>query len=132
MSGHVLAPGQADGEVLTLGAPLSLWGGLDPATGAIVDPRHPEYGRAVTGRVLVMPSGRGSSSSSTVLAEAIRLGTGPAAVILREPDGILALGSIAARHLYGVAVPVVIWNGSLPEGRVRVRAQGTTVSIDPA
>lgn len=132
MSGHVLAPGQADGEVLTLGAPLSLWGGLDPATGAIVDPRHPEYGRAVTGRVLVMPSGRGSSSSSTVLAEAIRLSTGPAAVILREPDGILALGSIAARHLYGVAVPVVIWNGSLPEGRVRVRAQGTTVSIDPA
>ena len=89
-------------------------------------------GATVTGRVLVMPSGRGSSSSSTVLAEAIRLGTGPAAVVLREPDGILALGSIAARHLYGVAVPVVIWNGSLPEGRVRVRARGTTVSIDPA
>ncbi len=55
-----------------------------------------------------MPSGRGSSSSSYVLAEAIRAGTAPAAIILREPDGIIALGAIVARELYGAAPPVVV------------------------
>ena len=59
----------------------------------------------LTGRMLVMPCGRGSSSSSYVLAEAIRAGTAPAAIILREPDRIMALGAIVARELYDIAVP---------------------------
>ena len=52
------------GVALVLEAPLSLWGGLDPATGLIVDARHPQRGVSVTGTVLVMPAVRGSSSSS--------------------------------------------------------------------
>src|SRR5947208_801065 len=64
-------------------------------------------GVTVPGRVLVSPSGRGSSSSSSVLAEAIRLRTAPAAIVLAEPDQIVALGAIVARELYGVALPVV-------------------------
>ena len=132
MTGRALVPGIAEGEVLALTEPLSFWGGLDPATGAIVDPRHPQGGHVVTGRVLVMPSGRGSSSSSTVLAEAIRLGTSPAAIVLREPDGILALGSIVARELYALEMPVVVWTGPTPEGRVRVEADAGSVSIGSA
>jgi len=130
MTGRALVPGIAEGDALTLAEPLSFWGGLDPTTGAIVDSRHPQSGQVVTGRVLVMPSGRGSSSSSTVLAEAIRLGTSPAAIVLREPDGILALGSIVARELYGAVMPVVIWSGPAPEGRVRIRAERSAISIE--
>ena len=100
--------GQAEGEALVLDEPLSLWGGLDPATGRIVEAGHPQRGEVVTGRILVMPSGRGSSSSSTVLAEAIRLGTGPAGIVLGEPDDIIAIGAVAASELYGVVVPVVV------------------------
>ncbi len=55
-----------------------------------------------------MPSGRGSSSSSYVLAEAIRAGKAPAAIVLREPDGIVALGAIVARELYGSTIPVIV------------------------
>ena len=132
MTGRVLAPGIVEGDVLALTEPLSLWGGLDPATGQILDPRHPQHGRVVTGRVLVLPSGRGSSSSSTVLAEAIRIGTAPAAIVLHEPDVILALGSIVARELYGVAMPIVVWTGPMPEGRVRIAAGAGGVSIGPA
>jgi predicted aconitase with swiveling domain len=132
VTGRALVPGIAEGEVLALTEPLSFWGGLDPTTGAIVDPRHPQSGHVVTGRVLVMPSGRGSSSSSTVLAEAIRLGTSPAAIVLREPDGILALGSIVARELYGLEMPVVVWTSPAPEGRVRVEADAGGVSIGSA
>ena len=106
--GRTLVAGTAVGEALVLDEPLSLWGGLDPGTGRVIDVRHPQHGAVVGGRVLVLPSGRGSSSSSSVLAEAIRRGTAPVAIVLAEPDPILALGSIVARELYGIAVPVVV------------------------
>jgi uncharacterized protein len=95
-----------------LDEPLSLWGGLDPETGDVIDVRHPQHGANVSGRILVMPSGRGSSSSSSVLAEAIRAGTAPAAIVLSEPDPIVALGSVVARELYGLVTPVVVVDSS--------------------
>ena len=107
IAGRVLAPGEADAEALVLDAPLSLWGGLDPATGTIVEPSHPQRGARVSGRVLVLPAARGSSSSASVLAEAVRAGTAPAAVLLGEPELILAIGSAVAGELYGVRIPVV-------------------------
>jgi predicted aconitase with swiveling domain len=106
--GRTLVAGTAEGQALVLDEPLSLWGGLDPATGDIIDVRHPQRGVNVTHRVLVMPSARGSSSSSSVLAEAIRAGTAPAAIVLGEADPILALGAIVARELYGSTVPIVV------------------------
>jgi predicted aconitase with swiveling domain len=106
--GRTLVAGRATGRTLVLGAPLSFWGGIDPENGEVIDTHHPQRGAFVTDRVLVMPSGRGSSSSSTVLAEAIRAGGAPVAIVLREPDGIVALGAIVARELYGTSIPVVV------------------------
>ena len=96
------------GRALVLREPLSLWGGMDPATGELIDAHHAQRGTRLTGRVVVMPSGRGSSSSASVLAEAVRAGTAPAAIVLGEPDLILAVGSAVAEELYGVVVPVVV------------------------
>jgi predicted aconitase/predicted aconitase with swiveling domain len=106
--GRALVSGPAKGEVLVLDAPLSLWGGLEPETGDIIDQRHPQWGANVTGKVLVMPVGKGSSSASSILLESVRLGTAPAAILLAEPDAILALGSAVARELYGESPPVVV------------------------
>jgi hypothetical protein len=105
---RTLVPGTATGEVLVLEDPLSFWGGVDPATGEVIDVHHPQRGTNVAGKILVMPGGRGSSSSSSVLAEAIRAGTAPLAIVLLEPDPIVALGAIVARELYGCSVPVVV------------------------
>jgi predicted aconitase with swiveling domain len=105
---RTLAPGRAEGVALVLDAPLSFWGGIETETGRIKDVHHPQHDAVVTGKVLVLPSGRGSSSSSSVLAETIRLGTGPAAIVLGEPDPILALAAIVAGELYGANVPVVV------------------------
>jgi len=110
-----MVAGVASGEALVLAEPLSFWGGIDPATGAVIDTHHPQRSANVAGRILVMPSGRGSSSSSSVLAEAIRAGTAPAAILLSEPDPILALGAIVARELYGRSVPVAV----IPDPDVR-------------
>lgn len=107
MKGRVLADGAAEGAALRLDEPLSFWGGVDPASGEIIDVRHAQRGISVAGRVLVMPSVRGSSSSSSVLAEAVRAGCAPAAVLLGEPDLILAVGAAVAEELYGVRVPVL-------------------------
>jgi uncharacterized protein len=91
-----------------LSEPLSFWGGLDSATGKIIDRQHPQVGEVVSGKVLVMPRGRGSSSSSSTLAEALFLGTGPAAILLAEADPIVALGSMVVQELYGNSAPVVV------------------------
>jgi uncharacterized protein len=105
---RVSAPGRADAAALVLTAPLSLWGGIDVETGNIIDRSHPQRGTSVTGRVLVLPGGRGSSSSSSVLAESIRRGTSPVGIVLEVPDPILTVGAIVARALYVVEVPLVV------------------------
>jgi predicted aconitase with swiveling domain len=96
------------GRALVLDEPLSLWGGVDPATGEIIDAHHPQRGANVAGRILVMPAARGSSSSASVLAESVRAGTAPVAILLAEPDLILAIGAAVAEELYGVGVPVQV------------------------
>jgi predicted aconitase with swiveling domain len=108
---RALIDGAAAGTALVLDEPLSFWGGLDQHTGTIVDRRHPQTGADVSKRALVMPSGRGSSSSSSVLAEAIRAGHGPALIILREPDAIVVLGALAAQLLDAATVPVLVLGG---------------------
>ncbi len=94
------------GDALVLEEPLSFWGGFDLDTGSICDHSHPQFGTVLTNKVLVMRSGRGSSSASSVLAESIRSGLGPVAILVKDPDPILALGAIIAAELYGVYCPV--------------------------
>ena len=104
----VLVAGCAEGEVLVLDEPLSFWGGLDTATGEIIDRNHPQYGSLVTGRIVVMPYARGSSSTANSLAESIHRGTGPAAIVLAEPDAIVVLGAVVPGELYGEWCPVLV------------------------
>lgn len=118
VSNRVLVPGQAAGKALVLGQPLSFWGGVDPDTGAIIDQHHPQRGIRIGGCVLVMPSGRGSSSSSSVLVEMIRRQTNPVAIVLAVEDSILLLGALVARELYSRTVPVVVASNE-EFGRIR-------------
>lgn len=108
LKAHPLLAGSASGTALVLDEPLSFWGGVDPQTGRIIDSHHPSAGVTVAGTVLVMPSGRGSSSSASVLAECLRAGVGPQAIILEEPDQILLLGALVSREMDGTACPMVV------------------------
>jgi predicted aconitase with swiveling domain len=120
-------PGSAEGIALVSAEPLSFWGGLDAATGEIIDRRHDRAGAVVAGRVLVLPAGKGSSTASAVLLDAIRAGTAPAAIVLLRPDPILALGSIVADELYGRSVPIVV----LPAEAFRGLRDGDRLAIGP-
>jgi hypothetical protein len=108
MIDQVLTAGTAEGLALVLSRPLSFWGGVDAVTGKIIDRSHPDLGARVTKTVLVMPGGRGSSSSAAVLAEMIRLGTSPSGILLATPDAILTVGAIVAKSLYGLQCPIVV------------------------
>jgi predicted aconitase with swiveling domain len=130
VKGRVLAAGQAVGQALVLEEPLSLWGGMDPGSGELIDARHPQRGALLAGRVLVMPAVRGSSSSSSILAEAVRAGHAPAAILLGEVDLILAVGAAVADELYGVRVPVLVLSSadlaSIRDGQqVRIEEDGS-------
>lgn len=105
--GRTLHPGTATGTPIRLTAPLSFWGGTDNE-GRIVDAHHPQCGAVLTGRVVLMESGRGSSSASSVLAEQIRARTAPAAIVLSRPDPIIPLGALIAAELYDLNLPVVV------------------------
>lgn len=128
VAGRVLAPGEARGRALVLSGPISLWGGLDPATGLLVGGHQPGSGSGVRGRVLVTPGASGSSSSASVLVESVRAGTAPGAIILAEPDLILAMGATVAAELYGRSVPVI---QLAPEDYARITDNATlTITAD--
>lgn len=107
LEGHALVAGEAAGELLVAHEPLSFWGGYDADTGEIIDRRHALSGLNASGRILAIPSTRGSSTTSAVLLEAIRAGKAPAAILTSEVDAFLALASIVADEMYRTPLPVV-------------------------
>jgi hypothetical protein len=113
---------------------LSFWGGLDPRSGIVIDRRHPQANANIAGRVLLMASGRGSSSGSASLAEAIRLGLGPAAILLLKRDAIVVVGALVAMELYAKACPVALvderdWDDLAAAARLKVSAGAERASI---
>jgi predicted aconitase with swiveling domain len=105
---EVLLPGPAvDAKGLALTAPISFWGGVDPKTSEIADPRHPERGQMIAGTVLLIPETVGSSSAAAILLELVHGQRAPAAIVLHEPDAILLLGLIVAKEM-GYETPVAL------------------------
>lgn len=103
---RTLVAGSASGELLYAPTGLSFWGGVDPRSAEVIDRHHPLSGRRLHGRLLAIPGGRGSCTGSSVLLELILGGRAPAAILLREPDEILALGAIVAEELFGRSLPI--------------------------
>lgn len=108
ITGRILHAGSATAQSVRLDAPLSFWGGFDPATGLIIDQAHPQVGASLAGRIVVMSGSRGSSATPGVLAESLRLGTGPAALIVQKADINLTAGAVVAAALYGRHCPIVM------------------------
>jgi predicted aconitase with swiveling domain len=95
------------GEVLTCREGLSFWGGVDPDTGVIIDTHHPDHGASLAGRIVLMPTSRGSCSGSGVLLQLSRNGKAPAALVFREAEDILTLGAIISARLFDRPVAVL-------------------------
>ncbi|KPH01934.1 hypothetical protein AEQ67_03240 [Pseudomonas sp. RIT-PI-q] len=107
LTGRSLVAGAAQGALLFADVGLSFWGGVDPYSGEVIDRHHPLSGEHLAGRVLAIPSGRGSCTGSSVLMELISNGHAPAALVLAEPDEILTLGVLVAQTIFERSLPVL-------------------------
>ncbi len=94
MKGRVIKAGSARGVALVSPEPIGFLGGIDPDTGIVIEAAHPLEGESVAGRVLVFPTGKGSTVGSYTLYRLVRNGLGPAAIINAESEPIVAVGAI--------------------------------------
>jgi predicted aconitase with swiveling domain len=94
LRGRAIRRGTARGAALVSTEPLSFYGGVDPASGTVLERGHPLEGRSVAGRVLVLPTGKGSTVGSYVLYRMAKQGTAPAAILCATCDTVVAVGVI--------------------------------------
>lgn len=106
-TGHILIAGQATGDVLVFNEGISFWGGVDPETGLVIDVHHPNHGMSVAGRILLMPTSRGSCSGSGVLLQLSLNGLAPAALVFCEHEEILTLGALVSDRIFERPLPTI-------------------------
>jgi predicted aconitase with swiveling domain len=94
LRGRKVVGGTAEGEALVCRDPVSFYGGVDPDTGVITEPGHACYGKSITGKVFVFPTGKGSTVGSYVIYRMKKQGTAPAAIVNVETEAILATGCV--------------------------------------
>lgn len=94
LTGRVIKAGWAEGEALVSPEPMGFFGGVDPQTGVVLELGHALQGQCVAGRVLVFPTGKGSTVGSYILYRLKKNGVAPAAMVNAESEPIVAVGAI--------------------------------------
>jgi|MudIll2142460700_1097286.scaffolds.fasta_scaffold18641_3 predicted aconitase with swiveling domain len=126
LRGCCVVPGTCEGEVIATSQAISFWGGVNPLTGCINDPRHELFDQCISGKVLVFPFGKGSSTTSLIILELARVNKAPAAIINMRSEPILATGPIVSKHFYGKEIPVV----TLEEEAFKMLKTGQNVAVN--
>jgi uncharacterized protein len=121
IKGRGIVPGRVEGEALVSRETISGWGGIDPATGTIIERRHELFGVCFTGKVLVFPGAKGSSGWSGFFQATRLLGTAPLAMVVTTLSTKSALGAVVTR------VPTI---SELAEDPVRIVRTGDRVVVD--
>ena len=96
LKGRCLNPGRADGEAIVTHIPFSFKGEIDPESGIVPSPSHELFDQSLKGKILVCPTGKGSSENSNVAYEAKANGVTPAAIIVRKIEPVMAAAILIA------------------------------------
>ena len=94
LKGRLISKGKGEGEALVTTQPISFYGGVDPNTGVVIEKGHELQGQSVKGKILVFPTGKGSTVGSYTLYRMKKNGTAPAAIVNRECETVVAVGVI--------------------------------------
>ena len=94
LKGRIIYKGKAEGEALVTSQPISFYGGVDPNTGVVIEKGHELQGQSVKGKILVFPTGKGSTVGSYTLYRMKKNGTSPAGMINNECETVVAVGAI--------------------------------------
>ena len=96
MKGRTISPGKAEGKAIVSTEPIGFYGGIDAKTGIVIEKGHPLEGKKVTNKILVFPCGKGSTVGSYVIYGLAKNKVGPAGIINKETETIVATGVILA------------------------------------
>lgn len=96
LRGRAIYRGRARGLALVSPEPIGFLGGVDAETGEVIEVGHPLEGQCIAGRVLVFPTGKGSTVGSYTLYRLSRQGKAPVAIINAHSEAIVAVGAIMA------------------------------------
>lgn len=96
MKGRMISPGKAEGVAIVSTEPIGFYGGIDIKTGIVIEKGHPLEGKCVTNKILVFPCGKGSTVGSYVIYGIKKNNVGPAAIVNKETETIVATGAILA------------------------------------
>jgi predicted aconitase with swiveling domain len=124
LEGRAIYSGRGEGEALVTSMGISFFGGVDPDTGVIAEKGHELEGQSITGKVLIFPTGKGSSVGSYTLYRLKKNGLAPAAILNAECETITAVGCIIAEIPCIDHIPLT----SIPNG-VRIVVDGNLVEI---
>ncbi len=89
-----ISRGVAEGYALVSEEPISFFGGVDPQTGHIIERIHPLHSRCIAGKILVFPTGKGSTVGSYILYQLAKNKKAPKGIICKEAEPIVAVGAI--------------------------------------
>lgn len=92
--GRKIVEGMAAGEALVCNEPISFLGGVDPLTGDVTERGHALESCNVTGKVLIYPTGKGSTGGSYRLYDMVYRKTAPAALVNQEAEPITVIGAV--------------------------------------
>ncbi|MGC9521164.1 MAG: DUF126 domain-containing protein [Anaerolineae bacterium] len=123
-TGRTIKAGVAEARALVSPEPIGFLGGVDGATGLVTEREHPLEGQSVAGKILVFPTGKGSTVGSYVLYELAANGKAPAAIINAESEPIVAVGAIISDIPMVDRVPIA----EIQTGDV-VRVEGAAVTV---
>lgn len=96
IEGRIIKYGKIEGEAIVSSEPIGFLGGVDPETGIVVEKGHPLEGKSVKGKILVFPTGKGSTVGSYVLYRMKKNNVAPIAIINEECEPIVAVGAITS------------------------------------
>lgn len=124
LRGRAIYEGRAEGVALVSSSAMSFYGGVDPDTGEVVERGSELLGQSVKGKVLVFPSGKGSTVGSYVLYRMAKNGVAPCAIVNAKCETIVAVGAIISE------IPCVdmVDIGKIRSGD-RVRVEGASVQV---
>lgn len=99
--------GHAAGRIIVANEGLSFWGGVDAATGIVIDAHHPLHQQELAGKIVMLPTTRGSCSGSGVFLELALNGHAPAALLFREHEDVVTLGAMIAQSMFQRSIPII-------------------------
>lgn len=124
-----LSKPRTEGEVILNTQQVSFFGDFDVDSGVCINPELDLTERSVAGKILVFPSGAGSTVGSYSLINMALGGAAPKAIIVNRSDPVILLGCCVAEiphvHMFDVDITEELTDGAI----VTVDSEDGTVEL---